>query len=63
MLPLHGEQFHFTAVADAIAAVGEYDIAAEKAEKLFVRFEIQITYSNADAIVATFKQKTMPSHS
>ncbi|QHT54728.1 DNA methylase [Cellulomonas sp. H30R-01] len=50
--PLHGSGSRFMLVADAIAAVKGYSCGVEAAP--FVRFEIRITYTNADVIQATF---------
>ncbi len=52
VIPLHGNQLHFTGVREAIDAVSAYPIAPTEAD--FLRFEVQITYTNGDRIQASF---------
>lgn len=54
VIALRGETFEFTTIPDAIAAVNAYDTASDTAGE-FIRFEIHLTYSNADSIVAAFE--------
>lgn len=56
LLPLRGQQLQFATVADAIVAVRDYDIVSDSADNVFVRFEVQITYSNTDTVFARFEQ-------
>lgn len=54
VLPTHGNQLEFETVSDAVEAVRGYN-SSELVARAFVQFEIQMSYSNGDTLVATFK--------
>ncbi len=55
VVPLSGVTLQFATVEDAIMAVRRYD-ARVPTPGPFVRFEIQLTYSNGDTLTATFQR-------
>lgn len=55
VLPLHGDLLEFETVRDAADAVQNYD-ARSVVSGSFVRFEIRMSYTNGDTLVATFEK-------
>jgi len=56
VLPLSGSAMEFAKLEDAITAVADFNTSQQK-PNAFVRFEIQLTYSNGDAISAAFQDR------
>jgi len=56
VLPLSGALMEFTSLHDAIQAIEAYEPHAGRSAP-FVRFEVQMTYSNGDEILGKFSQK------
>lgn len=61
VLPLHGRQLEFVTVGEAVEAVRGYD-STELTARAFVRFEIQLSYSNGDVLMATFENPSDAVH-
>jgi len=56
VIPLYGERQEFNCIADALTAISDYPVDGGP-RGAFVRFEIHLTYSNGDSIVANFEHK------
>jgi hypothetical protein len=56
VLPLSGSAMEFDSPQAAIEAIEDFD-QSSYCTRSFVRFEIQMTYSNGDTITATFAEK------
>ena len=56
VLPLSGAAMEFESVVEAVTAIQTFDVAV-RTHSPFVRFEIQMTYSNGDQISASFVEK------
>lgn len=52
VIPLHGNQLHFSDLDSAISAVEAYPTSPTTVE--FIRFEIRMSYTNGDQIQASF---------
>ena len=55
LLPLHGQAVEFDSLQSALKFIAGYD--DQKAQTSFVKFEIQVRYSNGDQIQGEFRDK------
>lgn len=57
IIPLYGAELVFSSIPDALNALGEFD-EATPAEANFIKYEIQLRFSNGEKVEGTFLTKT-----